>query len=261
MVEVVRLTLERRLRSTAVWAISVGLVSGLVLASYALFDEASLQSIADAMSTGMFDALGTTAEGFLTPEGYFGSQFVVFLPIALAFYLANIASAAIAGAERDGSLDVVLAQPAPRWWVPVGALVAAAAGLVIVLAGYVLLTITGGALAGVHVRFSALMDSVVALIPICLFFGAFAMALSATLRRPGEVTAVVATVVIVTYLANTIALLVSGLDWLGYLSPFHYFGEPLEHGVHLGDQLIMLAAAAVCAAASVPLFARRDVLA
>lgn len=259
MLEITRLTLMRRMRSTLVWSASLGLSSGLILASYALFDTASLKGITDAMSSGMFEALGTTAEGFLTPEGYFGSQFVVFLPAILAFYLSSIASGAIAGAEQDRSLDVVLAQPVPRWWVPMGALLAAVAGLVVVLAGYAVLTLACGELFGVYLEVSALLDSVVALFPICLFWGGLAMALSATLRRPGEVTAVISAIVIVTYLANTIALLVPDLDWLGYVSPFHYFGEPMEHGVDGVDQLILLAAAALCAAASVPLFGRRDV--
>lgn len=259
MLELVRFLFLARLRSTVIWGLSAGLVAGATLATYGVFDAGQMQQMVDAMPKELLEAFGSDPAAYTRPAGYLGTELGSYLPAVLAFFMITGASHAIAGAEHEGTLDVLMSQPVPRWWVPTSWFLAATAGMVVVAGMYALILGLAAVVAGIALPARAIVHSAIALVPIAMVFGALALAVSARLRRPGAVTGTVGAVLVVTYIGNTIAVLVDDLAWVRWLSPFHYYGAPFQDGLVAADTLTLLGAAVVLAALSIPVFARRDI--
>ncbi len=183
------------------------------------------------------------------------------MPLILGFYPILAAGRGIAGAEADGTLDVIITQPIPRWSVPAAVLLASTVGMLEILAIYVLGTWVAAEAAGLALSLGPILTSAVGLLPICLAFGGLALALSAHVRRPGEVTAIAGGALVASYLLNTIVLIVPDVADLRYVTAFHWYGSPIEHGLDGAGTAVLLVAALLLSAASFPLFRRRDILA
>lgn len=261
MLELARHLHRRRLRSSIVWGISLALTSALIAASFTAFDPASMKAITDAVDPKVLEAFGASPESFVTAKGFLAGKLLGYMPLILAFFPILAAGRSIAGAEADGSLDVVVTQPIPRWHVPAAILIAFTIGLVEILAIYAAGTWLTSTAMGLDLPLGDILISAIGLLPICLAFGALALALSARLRRPGEVTAIAGGILVASYLLNTIVLILPKLDDLKVLTAFHWYGSPIERGLDGTGTIVLLVAAALFSALSIPLFARRDILA
>lgn len=259
MIELIRHAHHARLRSTIVWGLAVGFTSALMLASFLAFDSEQLAQISKTFSPEMQKAFGVTETSLSSPAGYLAGQLLNYLPLALGFYAITAGSRAIAGREQDRSLDLIAAQPVPRWKLPVATLAATTIGLIEVLVFYVALTWLTAIVTGIDLSLGDTLISAVGIIPITLLYGGLALAGSAALRRPGTVTAICGALLVIAYLANTISLLVADLSWVKWTTPFYYYGSPIERGLDVGDQGLLLAGAVVLLLASLPLYARRDI--
>jgi ABC-2 type transport system permease protein len=76
--------------------------------------------------------------------------------------------------------------------------------------------------------------------------GALALALAAIIGRKAVAAAGAGAFAVIGFLINGFAPLVTGLDWLKYLSPFYYYAyhDPLTNGIDWAG-LIVLALAAI----------------
>lgn len=124
---------------------------------------------------------------------------------------------------------------------------------------YAVLTWLTAVIAGIDLAAADVAASAAGLLPVSLLYGGLAIACAAVLRRPGAVTGLCGALLVIGYLANTIALLVPELDWLHWLTPFHCYGSPIERGIDVSDQLVLLAGTAALTLAALPLYARRDI--
>lgn len=261
MRELARHLHRRRLRSSIIWGVSLALTSALIAASFTAFDPSSMEAITKSIDPKVLEAFGSSPESFVTVKGFLAGKLLSYMPLILGFFPILAAARGIAGAEADGSLDVIAAQPIPRWHVPAAILVASTIGLLEILAIYAAGTWLAVTAIGVDLSLADVLRSALGLLPICLAFGGLALALSAKLRRPGEVTAIAGGVLVASYLLNTIVLILPKLDDLKVLTAFHWYGSPIERGLDPTGTAVLLVAAAVLSAASIPLFARRDILA
>ncbi|MEH3053226.1 MAG: ABC transporter permease subunit [Patulibacter minatonensis] len=261
MGELVREFHRRRLRSTIVWGVAVALTSALMAAAFTAFDPDQMKALTKTVSPKVLEAFGSTPESFITVRGFLAGKLLGYLPLILGFFPILAASRGIAGAEADGSLDVIATQPIPRWQVPAALLASALLGLLEILAIYVLGLFAAARVIGLDLTLGPVLASAVGLLPICLAFGALALALSAVLRKPGEVTAIAGGLLVASYLLNTLVLIVPDLERLKVLTAFHWYGSPIEHGLDATGTAVLLGATVLFAGASVPLFARRDILA
>lgn len=259
MRELVALHLRRRARGTLLWGLALSLTSVLMLASFTAFDPKQMEALTSSISPKVLEAFGASAASFLTPEGFLAGKLLSYLPAVLAFLPISIAARGLAGAEPDGTLDVLLTQPLPRWKLPVALAITMFVSLTGVLAIYAAGTLIGAWLLEIRLSARAVVDSAIGLLPISLAFGGLALALSAALRRPGEVTAVAGGIVVVSYLINTLVLVVSQLHDLQWITAFHWYGSPIERGMPAGGCALLLAAAGLGVAASVLAFRRRDI--
>ncbi|MBO9532365.1 MAG: ABC transporter permease subunit [Solirubrobacteraceae bacterium] len=261
MPELVRHLHRRRLRSTIIWGLSIALTSALMAAAFTAIDPAAMESLTKTVDPKLLEAFGSTPESFSSADGFMAGKLLSYMPLILGFFPILMASRGIAGAEADGSLDVLVTQPIPRWQIPASLFIASVIGLVEILVIYVVGTELAVVLTGIDLSLGKVVTSAIGLIPISLAFGALALMLSARVRKPGEVTGIAGGVLVASYLLNTIVLILPDLDDLKILTAFHWYGSPIERGLDGTGTAVLLVAAALFAAASIPLFNRRDILA
>lgn len=224
----------------------------------------------------LFPAIGDSVGEMNIPEGlsnFVGGQDLasiagwlraeilsVYGPAVFAGVAIASASATIAGEEEDRILALVLAHPVPRSRLllakaaAIGSLLAALA--VAVLGGMLLAVV----LAGGGLGAAKLVAVAVHLWLFGLVVGALALALEAGSGRRGFAAGVSATTVLVMFLLNGLAPSVESLDWLKYLSVFHYYsgGDPITTGFDPGGLAVLVALTAALIAVALATFARRD---
>ena len=205
-----------------------------------------------------------TASGSIdlsTAGGYLGVELMGFMgPALIAVYAITAGSAAIAGEEDRGGLEVTLSAPISRVQVLVQRFIALVIGIVtLMLAAGAALWIFS-ALLDMGLGLGAIASAAAALGIFGLFAGAVAIAVGAATGSPAAARGVAALVVVASYLINALAQVTSALRPARPISPYYLVlgNEPLAHGLRLVGAVSVLAAVAAIAAAGGILFTRRD---
>lgn len=260
MIELVRHQHARRLRSTVVWGVSLGLLGLMMVGIYSTIDVEVFAQAIESYPQALLDAFGIDADSYGTPEGFISGELLSFMvPLALGFYTILAAARAIAGAEQDRSLDVILSQPVPRWQLPVATFAAFTIGLVEVVALFCVITWLSAVAFGVDLGLGHMLAGGVNLVPLTLLYGALALVISAAARQPGLVTGVAGGALVLGYLLDAVGKISPKVDWLAEVTPFRFYGAAIEQGLNAGDLAVLLAGAVLLCALAVPVFARRDV--
>lgn len=208
---------------------------------------------------GPIGALGELP-GFLTLE-----IFNFAIPIALAIYAVVYGTATLAGEEDNGTLELLLALPIPRWTLVLTKALAMLLGLAIVAVTLCLsvwigtlaiqddmdVTITLGDLALAGLQSWLLVGA----------FGAVALFLGAYLPHRQHATMVGGLLVAASFLLNSLAELAEPLEPYRGLSLSHYYDpyEILTSGMIWSDTLVLAGVAVVALALALLSFERRNV--
>jgi len=206
-------------------------------------------------------------EGFLgglsisTPAGFLTSEYFSWIPILLIVYAVIQGTAAIAGEESSGTIDLLLAQPVSRQLMVTEKAAAAVIGSVLIVAFGVAGFAVTLPLVNIDISFAHIAVACANLLPITLLFFAISLWLGAVAPNRALASAVVIGLATAFYFFNMLASAVSSLDWLNYATPFYYYGDgpPLAKGIvwwHVG---LLLGVALLFFAATLRSFAMRDV--
>jgi ABC-2 type transport system permease protein len=261
-IEVLAETIRERRRSVVWWALGLAALIALNVAFYpSVRDDRALSDYAKDLPESV-RALFVGGELDLTsPAGYLNSQiFALLAPILFLIFAIGAGSAAVAGEEERGTLDLVLAQPLRRRdyviqrFLALGALVAA---LTIVL---LLAVALGSWFVDLEIAFAKLLAASASVGLLALLFGLIALATGAI--RPGRATAiaVAAGVAVIAWLLDGLGQAVDVLDSLRPLSPYYQAigRNPLREGIPWAGWGILAVASALLAAAAAAGFERRD---
>jgi ABC-2 type transport system permease protein len=250
-------------RSLAIWS---GAFAGLI-ALYAVIwpsvrGNTSWRNLFDTLPQtyrALFTASGTI--DLSSAGGYLGVELMGFMgPALIAVYAITAGSAAIAGEEDRGGLEVTLSAPVSRvqlfgqrftaLLICIGSLMFATAAALWIFS----------ALLDMGLSLGAIASAVAALGIFGLFAGAVAMAVGAATGSPAVARGVAALVAVASYLINALAQVTSALRPARPISPYYLVlgNEPLAHGLRLVGAVSVLAAVAATAAVGGILFARRD---
>jgi len=254
---------ELRMRRGGIigWTAGLALWGSLVVVLYpsigAQFEQLQLPEFYEAF--GPITAIGELP-GFLTFEVF---NFAV--PIALAIYGLVLGTGVLAGEEDEGTLELLLALPIPRWQLVLAKALFIAVSLAVVTAGLCLsawigveiirdeidVTIGASDLALVGLQSWLL---VVALAMISLFLGAY-------LPHRRQASTVGALILGASYLLNSLAQLTEELNPYRPLSLSHYYDphELMTSGPAWGDTLVLAGVALVFLALALLSFQRRNV--
>ncbi|GIU92211.1 MAG: hypothetical protein KatS3mg011_1117 [Acidimicrobiia bacterium] len=196
-----------------------------------------------------------------TPVGWMqGEVFGLMAPAATMLVAIVVAVKGIAGEEERKTMGVLLANPIPRWRVPI-----AVASVQVVYALTVGAVIFVGAMAGSwlgglgldagNVAATSLMASLTG-----LAFGGLALVVSAGTGRPRLAGLLGAGFAMVGFVVSQYLRLVETLAGWAKASPFYYYlaNDPLVRGLDLGDAGILVGVFAASIGGSMLLFQRRD---
>ncbi len=261
--EITRQALRAGRRTLGIWSASfAGLITLYAVIWPSVRGNTSWRNLFDTLPQtyrALFTASGTI--DLSTAGGYLGVELMGFMgPALIAVYAITVGSAAIAGEEDRGGLEVTLSAPISRTQV----FAQRFAGLVI---GIVTLMIAMGATLWIY---SAMLDmglgvgaiaaGTTALGIFGLFTGAVAIAVGAGTGSAAAARGLAALAAVASYLINALAQVTSVMRPARPISPYYLVlgNEPLAHGVRLIGAVSVLAATIALVVAGGLLFARRD---
>jgi len=261
--EITRQALRTGRRTLAIWAASLaGLIALYAVIWPSVRGNTSWRNLFDTLPAtyrALFTASGTI--DLSTAGGYLGVELMGFMgPALIAVYAITAGSAAIAGEEDRGGLEVTLSAPVSRAGVFGQRLAALAAGIAIVITAAGAALWIFSAMLGMGLGLGAIASAAAALGLFGLFAGAVAIAVGAAIGRPAVARGVAALAVVASYLISALAQVTSALRPVRPISPYYLVlgNEPLARGLRLTGAVSVLAAVAVIAVAGGVLFARRD---
>ncbi len=259
-VGLLRSEVSLRLRSIAVWSVSMALLVLLVVAVYpSVRDNKSLDSIYGDLSPTAQALLG--GSDLTSPVGYLATQlFAFFLPAVLLVFAIGRGAGTVAGEEEEHTLDLLLAQPVRRRSVYAQKAVAVGLGvLALVIASWVPLVALDSA-----VQFDLAVDRLGAIcLQMALFCwaaGLLAQAVAATVGRRAVGIAVTVGYTVVSYIVYGLSATVHPLTYLRPLTLWRWYlaNDPLRSGVGTTEVLVLAGVCAAALAAGAAGFGRRD---
>ena len=261
--EITRQALRAARRTLAIWAAAfAGLIALYAVIWPSVRGNTSWRNLFDTLPPtyrALFTASGSI--DLSTAGGYLGVELMGFMgPALIAVYAITAGSAAIAGEEDRGGLEVTLSAPVSR----VQLFGQRFTALLIGIATLMLTTAAAlwifSAVLDMGLGLGAIASAAAALGIFGLFAGAVAITMGAATGSPAAARGVAALVVVASYLINALAQVTSALRPARPISPYYLVlgNEPLAHGLRLVGAVCVLAAVAAIAAAGGILFARRD---
>lgn len=249
-------------RAMLIWGAALGLLGALFVALYPSISgsSAGMEQMVSGMPDAMKEMVGFGAGAFSSVEGWLNGEMLGFLvPLALSFFPILVASSAIAGAEEDGTMDILMGNPLSRWQFAAGRFLAAAVlllGIVTIMGALTWLT---AVIADVDLGLGSMAAGSLTLWALCIFFGGLALLLSAVLHRRFLALAIPAALLIVMYFVDALAGSVEFFETIQPLSAFNYYGSAVQNGMDWANFSVLTGATVVLAGLAVLIFRRRDI--
>ena len=157
-------------------------------------------------------------------------------------------------------MDLLLANPVPRWRVIVEKSAAFLLGTIVIGVGMWLGAAAGAAISGVDLDLGLIAQALTSVVLLGLAFGAFAMALGAITGRRWVAASIALMVAIASFFLNGLGSLVDWLDPWRPVSPFYHYiaNDPLVNGLDLSHAMVLAVLTVLCTAVAVVPFERRD---
>lgn len=252
--------LQLRMISLIVWVVSVAALLLLVVAFYPqVRHNPSMNALYADMSPSMQALLG--GSNLVSPAGYLNTQvFAFLLPDVMLVFGLSRGAASLAGEEEERTLDLLLAQPVPRWSIYLQKAGAVTAGLVaLTVAAWIPL-----AALNTTVRFDLPPANLAA---VCTQLGLFTLALSLAAQAIAAATgrraiglSIAGGYAFVSYLVYGFSATVSGLKHLRPLTIWRWYllDDPLNNGFGWTEITVLLGVCLIAVGTGAYAFSRRD---
>lgn len=227
-----------------------------------------LQQMADFISTippiilaaaGVGDNLHllATAEGFIA-MGLF-SKFLLFFAAYSVITGLNV----ITNEEDEGTLDVVLSWPVPRWQIVAEKFAAYTLSIFLVIAPMFIGIWLGTLFTGLTLNLVTMAELVATLFPAMTIVLAFTILVGAFIGRKRRVVLITTSFVIVSFMLQTVGMVAKGsiAENVRYISFFSYVdvGEVVAKGLSMANVIGLLAVSVAMILVAMWGFERRDI--
>ncbi|MBW8825979.1 MAG: ABC transporter permease subunit [Acidobacteria bacterium] len=254
-----------RRRGLVGWSLGVVVAVASTLALFpTVKGQTSYNDLIDNLPRALRESMGLSAAvPFTSGPGYLQSRlFSTFLPILLLVFAIAAGARALGGAEEDGGLELVLANPVSRRHVLAGrylGVVALVATLgAVALVALVVVGAPVGALDGVDR--AGLLAAAVAVVGLALLHGTIAFVAGAVSGRRGPAVVAGAGVAVGGYLVQVLAASSPSLHAVGLLSPWQWLlaRNMLATGPAWTALVLPVVVSAVLVVAGSTVFEQRD---
>ena len=240
-------------------------VAGAILLYVPLYssfsgDNAGFDDVIKSLSEGLASTLGF--EDLTSGAGYVQATFLGLIGFVLFTIAATLwSSAAIAGDEESGSLELTLAHGVSRVQVMVERSLAVVLRLTWLGAVSALLILALNDSSGVGLEPLNVIGGCLALLGLGILAASFGLAVGAITGRRSFASAAAAGISLFGYILNSLGNQSADGEWLHNLSPYHWaFGNaPLRDGADWGSLALIYGIAAVVIVIGGIVFNRRDV--
>lgn len=218
-----------RAKSTLWWTVAMVVLAVAVGASYPAVRESAggLEELMNSLPEGFGEMLGA-AGGIASPAGYLNSQFYAnIFPILLMVFGVGLAAWTIAGAEREGTLEPLLANPLRRSRLALGRYVGVVLLMIVpVIASTALFVVFRDSFELDDVAVDNLVAGSAGAFLLALLFASLTFAVGAATGRRGVAVAVGGGLGAATYVLFGLAAFVDLFKKIQWLSPWHWFLDP-----------------------------------
>ena len=254
--------LRLQARSVAIWGLVFGAFGVMMVSIFpAMGDVDQLEEYIQSFPEEIMQAVGvedmasmTTIEGFLDVE-----IFGLVAPLALPFFAILAAAGAIAGAEENGTIDVLMGNPLSRWQFVAAYFIAIAISLAGILAIFGAFLWGSARLFDVDLALETTAGGVFGLWPLGIFFGGLALLLSAVFHRRALVVGISGAVLLGMYFLDALGGLVEEFEGIRPFSVIYQYGSPITDGIDWASFIGVTAAALLLVALAMLAFRRRDI--
>jgi ABC-2 type transport system permease protein len=260
-------TVSERWRGTLVYGVGIIAYMLMVTAVYPTYRK-MLAEKADLLKNypkGVLQLFGVKSINAASFTNYITLELLGFIwVIIMAAFVIAFARNMIAGELKDGTLELLMSQPVPRWKVLTSEGTALLAGIVaLVVATVVGVFAFGSAFASSGgINYAGMASFIPVGICLALAIGGYSVLLSVVIEDPRRVAMAAAGLTLFFYLihfAASYSKIVEKVDWFGV---FHYYSpmEVIDSGtVPVKSVLILLAFAIVGFGAALWAFQRKDI--
>ena len=255
--------LKMQRRSFLFWTIGLLLLMALYMALYPSIKEsaAELNAYMDKLPEALRTAFIDEGLDYASPLGYVSSEiYTQMLPILFLFFAIAAGSAAIAGEEEKGTLDVVLATPIRRSRFLLEKFAGLVVSLLYLSAIVVISLYFGSKFVDINLTISQLGAATFMLFLLGLNFGTIALFFGSLTGNRGLSIGVTTAFAVLSFFVNAFYSLVTQLDKIKDFSPFYHYSNTnaLVHGVDWASAILLIWITLGLVALSIVAFARRD---
>ena len=204
---------------------------------------------------------GIDKAGIGTATGYLEAELFSFMvPLAFIAYMIAASAAAIAGEEETGSLELLLAQPVSRRRVVIEKFLGLCLSLGAIAAGFSVVVVVFTHVFDLDVDATNIAAATLSAYLLATLFGAVALLAGCLTRHRALAAGLSATAAAAAYLLSSLGALVEGVKHFRPASPFWWYSgnDPLRHGIEPLHFALTVGVTAVCFAAALVTFERRD---
>lgn len=265
--DVLRRELADHWRALVAWSAGAVLLSVTYILFYPSIHAsgAGIQQLLNSMPAALRNAFLGSGVSYLSPTGYLGTElFGLLVPVLLLVMGVLGGSRAVAGEERNGTIDLLLSTPMRRRRLVVEKSAGALLPLFAVAAAIWVAVAAVGPSQGLSVGLGSLAVALVGVGLLAAGFGMLAFVVASSAGSSAVGGGVAAALAVALYVLNVIGSVVPALTGLANaVSPFHWDGGPgvLSNGVAWSGMLLLIACPIVLLGLAIPLYERRDLTA
>lgn len=242
------------------FGVGIGVTAALIVFIYPAYSDALKGVELPSFYESLF---GEGVTDLAAPRNFVQLEFFSWAPILLAVFAIIAGTAALAGEEGAGTLELLLAQPVTRRSLFLGKLLGLALAAIVIHA----LSSVGFLLSAPFVDLKGelttleLAAATFSSLPFTFAFLTLSMLVATLTPTRGLAAGLLTVVTVAFYLMNVFADLVPGLDWLRYVNPLYYSDaqQVLTGSVVWWHQALLVAGALVLAVLAVVFFERREI--
>lgn len=255
-----------RRRSFWWWLSGIGLLVALTAAFFPVLNGAggdAFQQLIDAYPPEMLAMFGITDPGsVLTGGGFLSTRvYSTIGVVAVMAFAISMGTAALAGEEREGTADLLVAAPVARSRIVVEKAGAMFALLTALMAGVALIVTVADLIVGLDLTVEGIVAANLGLMLLAFATGSVALLVGAWSGRPGRSTATAVVFGVAGFLLNSFGAVVDRLEPFRPLSPFYWYQgdtNPLDQSLGW-QQLLLFALGLAFVAIAIPFFRRREI--
>lgn len=209
----------------------------------------------------IFGSTGTI--DFMNFNNYLSLEFLSLMVIVIAApFVIGFANLMICGELHEGTLELLMSQPIKRWEMLSSKLAVLVGGIAVLALSTSLSIIIPAPIAGVKIHYAGFIYLIPLMMAVLIAVGGYSLFFSSLLKYPRRVIMAASGLTFAFYLLNFIALSIKSVNWLKYLSVFHYYNveQTLNSGtLPVTNILVLLGIGAAFTIPAFMLFQKKDI--